>query len=166
MPGAKFYPNSTLNFAENCLAHDADDSNIAVISHTEAGTRTALSWGELRQCVANLRNTLYSLGIGKHDIVAGFVGNGPEAVIASLATLSLGAIWTSCSPDFGVQGVLDRFGQTKPKALIAAYTTQYDNKTIDLTDRVNGLLVELPSVTSAIIFDGPCSNAKGAKFHA
>ena len=89
MPGAKFYPNSTLNFAENCLAHDADDSNIAVISYTEAGTRTVLSWGELRQCVANLRNTLQSLGIGKDDIVAGFVSNGPEAVVASLGRCRL-----------------------------------------------------------------------------
>ena len=104
------------------------------------------------------------LGIGKDDIVAGFVSNGQESVIASLATLSLGAIWTSCSPDFGVQGVLDRFGQTKPKALVAANTTQYNNKTIDLTDRVNGLLVELLSVTSAIIFDGPCPDAKQVKF--
>ena len=163
MPGAKFYPNSTLNFAENCLGHDADDSEIAVISYTEAGTRTVLSWGELRQCVANLRNTLQSLGIGQHDVVAGFVSNGPEAVIASLATLSLGAIWTSCSPDFGVQGVLDRFGQTKPKALVAAHTTQYNNKSIDLTDRVNGLLVELLSVTSAIIFDGPCPKVKAGE---
>ena len=163
MPGAKFYPNSTLNFAENCLAHDADDCQIAVISYTETGTRKVLTWGELRQCVANLRNTLQSLGIGKHDVVAGFVSNGQESVIASLATLSLGAIWTSCSPDFGVQGVLDRFGQTKPKALVAANTTQYNNKTIDLTDRVNGLLVELLSVTSAIIFDGPCPDAKAGE---
>ena len=160
MPGAKFYPESTLNFAENCLSHDAPDSHVALISYTEAGARTEFSWGELRQQVANFRTTLLSLGIRKNDVVAGFVSNGPEAIVASLATLSVGAIWTSCSPDFGVQGVLDRFGQTKPKTLVAAHTTRYNKKAIDLTERVNGLLTELPSVTSAIIFEGACPDAQ------
>ncbi|MGB0358310.1 MAG: acetoacetate--CoA ligase [Litorivicinaceae bacterium] len=160
MPGAQFYPESTLNFAENCLAHQAPNSHVAVISYTESGERSELTWGELRQCVANFRNTLQSLGVRKGDVVAGFVSNGPEAIVASLATLSLGAIWTSCSPDFGVQGVLDRFGQTKPKTLVAAHTTRYNNKAIDLTERVNGLLVELPSVTSAIVFDGAYPESK------
>ena len=160
MPGAQFYPQSTLNFAENCLAHDAPDSHVAVISYTEADERSELTWAGLRQCVANFRNTLHSLGIRKDDVVAGFVSNGPEAIVASLATLSLGAIWTSCSPDFGVQGVLDRFGQTKPKALVAAHTTRYNKKSIDLTDRINGLLIELPSLTSAIVFEGACPEVK------
>ena len=160
MPGAQFYPESTLNFAENCLAHQAPDSHVAVISYSESGERSEFTWGELRQCVANFRNTLQSLGVRKGDVIAGFVSNGPEAIVASLATLSLGAIWTSCSPDFGVQGVLDRFGQTKPKTLVAAHTTRYNKKAIDLTERVNGLLVELPSVTSAIVFDGACPEVK------
>ena len=95
MPGAQFYPESTLNFAENCLAHQAPDSHVAVISYTESGERSELTWGELRQCVANFRNTLQSLSVRKGDVVAGFVSNGPEAIMASLATLSLGAIWTS-----------------------------------------------------------------------
>lgn len=159
MQGTKFYPQSTLNFAENCLAHDAPDSQAAVISYAEAEERTELTWGELRQRVANFRNTLQTLGIQKNDIVAGFVSNGHEAVVASLATLSIGAIWTSCSPDFGVQGVLDRFGQTKPKVLVAAHTTRYNKKPIDLTERINGLLIELPSISSAVIFDGACPDA-------
>ncbi|MDA8665072.1 acetoacetate--CoA ligase [Litoricolaceae bacterium] len=156
MPGAQFYPESTLNFAENCLAHDAPDDMIAVISYTEKGERSAITWGDLRQQVANVRHRLQSLGVRSEDVVAGFVSNGVEAIIASLATLSLGAIWTSCSPDFGIQGVLDRFGQTKPKVLIAAHSTCYNNKAIDLSERVNGLLVELPSVTAAMIFPGAC----------
>ena len=156
MPGAQFYPESTLNFAENCLAHDAPNDVIAVISYTEKGERSEITWGDLRQQVANVRHRLQSLGVRSEDVVAGFVSNGVEAIIASLATLSLGAIWTSCSPDFGIQGVLDRFGQTKPKVLIAAHTTCYNNKAIDLSERVNGLLVELPSVTAAMIFPGAC----------
>ena len=159
MQGTKFYPESTLNFAENCLAHDAPDLQAAVISYAEAEERTELTWGDLRQRVANFRNTLQTLGIQQNDIVAGFVSNGNEAVIASLATLSIGAIWTSCSPDFGVQGVLDRFGQTKPKVLVAAHTTRYNKKPIDLTERINGLLIELPSISSAVIFDGACPDA-------
>ena len=156
MPGAQFYPESTLNFAENCLAHDAPNDVIAVISYTEKGERSEITWGDLRQQVANVRHRLQSLDVRSEDVVAGFVSNGVEAIIASLATLSLGAIWTSCSPDFGIQGVLDRFGQTKPKVLIAAHTTCYNNKAIDLSERVNGLLVELPSVTAAMIFPGAC----------
>ena len=91
--------------------------------------------------------------------MAGFVSNGSEAIVASLATLSLGAIWTSCSPDFGVQGVLDRFGQTNPKILVAAHSARYNNKSIDLTDRVNDLLSELPSITASIVFLGACPDA-------
>jgi acetoacetyl-CoA synthetase len=154
MPGAQFYPESTLNFAENCLNHDAPDDVIAVISYTEKGERSELTWGDLRQQIANFRHRLMLLGVRSEDVVAGFVSNGAEVIIASLATLSLGAVWTSCSPDFGIQAVLDRFGQTKPKVLIAAHTTCYNKEAIDLTDRVNGLLAELPSVTAAIVFPG------------
>ena len=163
MPGAQFYPDSTLNFAENCLNHDVDDHHVAVISFTEAGDRSELTWGDLRQQVANLRATLIAQGVRSEDVVAGFVSNGPEAIIASLAALSIGAIWTSCSPDFGVQGVLDRFGQTKPKVLVAAHSTCYNKKAIDLTERVNGLLLELPSVTTAIIFAGACADKRSGE---
>ncbi len=156
MPGAQFYPESLINFAENCLAHNAPENEIAIISYTETGARAELTWKELRQRVANFRYTLIELGVQSEDVVAGFVSNGSEAIVASLATLSLGAIWTSCSPDFGVQGVLDRFGQTNPKVLVAAHSAQYNNKSIDLTDRVNDLLSELPSITASIVFLGAC----------
>ena len=79
MPGAQFYPESTLNFAENCLAHDAPDDMIAVISYTEKGERSAITWGDLRQQVANVRHRLQSLGVRSEDVVAGFISNGVEA---------------------------------------------------------------------------------------
>jgi len=159
MPGAQFYPDSLINFAENCLAHDAPENETAIISYTETGARSQRTWKELRQEVANFRYTLIELGVQSEDVVAGFVSNGPEAIVASLATLSLGAIWTSCSPDFGVQGVLDRFGQTNPKVLIATNSTRYNNQSIDLTDRINGLLSKLPSITAGIVFPGACPSS-------
>ena len=159
MPGARFYPEATLNFAQNCLAHKASEERVAIISYSEKGVRSELTWGELRQQVANMRNTLIELGVELNDVVAGFVSNGPEAVIVSLATLSLGAIWTSCSPDFGVQAVLDRFNQTKPKVLICNHSTRYNKVDVDLTQRVNRLLLELPSIESCIVFSGSCPDA-------
>ncbi len=88
------------------------------------------------------------------DVVGGYVANGPEAVIAALATLSLGAIWTSCSPDFGVQGMLDRFGQTKPKVIVVGCSVRYNKKPIDLTQRIIKSVRNLPSVTHLIHFPG------------
>ncbi len=157
MPGAQFFPERELNFAENCLAHSQPDSAMALIAHTEQGDRVEISWGALRQSVANLRHTLSSLGVTSGDVVAGWVGNGPEAIIASMATLSLGAVWTSCSPDFGVQGVLDRFGQTRPKVLIAGLTSRYNKKDLDLSEKISGLLAALDSVSTAIVYRGTAS---------
>ena len=152
MPGARFFPDSTLNFAENCLMHAQPDDAVAIIAHQEQGSRRTVSWGELRNAVANLRQRLMSLGVSSGDVVAGFVSHGPEAIIGALATLSIGAIWTSCSPDFGVQGVVDRFGQTKPKVLICVQQTRYNKKDILLTERINQLLVAIPSITACIPF--------------
>ncbi len=157
MPGAQFFPERELNFAENCLVHSQPDGAVAIIAHTEQGDRFEVSWGELRQSVANMRHTLSSAGVTSGDVVAGWVGNGPEAIIASMATLSLGAVWTSCSPDFGVQGVLDRFGQTRPKVLIAALTSRYNKKDLDLSEKVSGLLAALDSVSTAIVYRGTAS---------
>jgi acetoacetyl-CoA synthetase len=155
---AQFFPDARLNFAENCLAHTRDDHDIAIIAHTEAGPTETLTWGELRQQVANMAVTLRGLGVQESDVVAGFVGNGSEAIVSALATLALGAIWTSCSPDFGVQGVLDRFGQTKPKVLIAATSARYNAKSVDLSPRVNALLSALPSVTGCIAYAGSAAD--------
>lgn len=159
MPGAQFFPESTLNFAENCLAHARGADDIAIIAHQEWGARQVISWGQLRAAVGNLRHQLIRLGVKPHDVVAGFVSHGPEAIIGALATLSIGAIWTSCSPDFGVQGVVDRFGQTQPKVLIAAQHARYNKKAIDLTERVKQLLEAIPSFTACILFGQADPNA-------
>ena len=154
MPGAKFFPKGKINFAKNCLNHDQADEAIAIISHDETGLRRELSWGELRANVASFQQILREAGVMASDVVGGYVANGLEAVIAALATLSLGAIWTSCSPDFGVQGMLDRFGQTKPKVIVAGCSVRYNKKPIDLTQRIIEICQELPSVTHLIHFPG------------
>jgi acetoacetyl-CoA synthetase len=154
MPGAKFFPEGRINFAKNCLIHDQADDGIAIIAHDETGLRRELSWGELRASVVSFQKMLLEAGVQASDVVGGYVANGPEAVIAALATLSLGAIWTSCSPDFGVQGMLDRFGQTKPKVIVAGCSVRYNKKPIDLTERITQICEELPSVTHLIHFPG------------
>ena len=154
MPGAKFFPKGRINFAKNCLNHDQADEAIAIISHNETGLRKELNWGELRASVASFQQVLREAGVKASDVVGGYVANGPEAVIAALSTLSLGAIWTSCSPDFGVQGMLDRFGQTKPKVIIAGCSVRYNKKPIDLTERIIEICQELPSVAHLIHFPG------------
>ena len=154
MPGAKFFPEGRINFAKNCLIHDQADDGIAIIAHDETGLRRELSWGELRASVESFQKMLLEAGVQASDVVGGYVANGPEAVIAALATLSLGAIWTSCSPDFGVQGMLDRFGQTKPKVIVAGCSVRYNKKPIDLTERITQICEELPSVTHLIHFPG------------
>ena len=154
MPGARFFPEGRINFAKNCLIHDQADDGIAIIAHDETGFRRELSWGELRASVDSFQKMLMEAGVQASDVVGGYVANGPEAVIAALATLSLGAIWTSCSPDFGVQGMLDRFGQTKPKVIVAGCSVRYNKKPIDLTERIIQICEELPSVTHLIHFPG------------
>lgn len=155
MPGAQFFPESTVNFAKACLVHGRNDADCALICHQESGDRSTWQWGELRQAVANLAQHLRAFGVSQGQVVAGYLGNGPEAIIGALATLSLGAIWTSCSPDFGVQGVIDRFGQTKPVVLICTLSTRYQNKSIQLGERLQSIVKALPSLTACITCQGP-----------
>ena len=154
MPGAKFFPKGRINFAKNCLINDQADEGVAIIAHDETGLRRELSWGELRASVASFQKMLMEAGVQASDVVGGYVANGPEAVIAALATLSIGAIWTSCSPDFGVRGMLDRFGQTKPKVIVAGCSVRHNKKPIDLTERIIQICEELSSVTHLIHFPG------------
>jgi len=154
MPGAKFFPKGRINFAKNCLINDQADEGVAIIAHDETGLRRELSWGELRTSVASFQKMLMEADVQASDVVGGYVANGPEAVIAALATLSLGAIWTSCSPDFGVKGMLDRFGQTKPKVIVAGCSVRHNKKPIDLTERIIQICEELSSVTHLIHFPG------------
>ncbi|HEY2809754.1 MAG TPA: acetoacetate--CoA ligase [Steroidobacteraceae bacterium] len=149
MPGARFFPNARLNFAANLLKFD--DEQPALVFRNERGTRSALSYRELRSEVGRVADGLRAAGVVAGDRVAGFLPNIPEAVVAMLATTSLGAIWSSCSPDFGVHGVLDRFGQIAPKVLFTADGYFYAGKQPDSLALVVAVLAKLPSITQVVL---------------
>jgi len=149
MPGARFFPDSRLNFAENLLRHD--DDHAAVVFVNERGTRRQISHRELRREVARVAAGLRAAGVGEGDRVAGFLPNLPETTIAMLATASLGATWSSCSPDFGVHGVLDRFGQIAPKVLFTADGYFYAGKTLDSLAQMAEVAPKLPSVALIVV---------------
>jgi acetoacetyl-CoA synthetase len=149
MPGARWFPGARLNFAENLLR--GPDREPALIFRNERAMRRTVSWQELRSDVARIASGLRACGIGPGDRVAGYLPNLPEAVIAMLATASLGATWTSCSPDFGIHGVLDRFGQVAPKVLVTADGYFYAGKIIDSLASVAGILEQLPSVARVVV---------------
>jgi acetoacetyl-CoA synthetase len=141
MPGARFFPAARLNFAANLLKFD--DEQPALVFRNERGTRRTLSYRELRAEVARVAAGLREAGVVPGDRVAGFLPNLPEAAIAMLASASLGAIWSSCSPDFGLHGVLDRFGQIAPKVLFLADGYFYAGKKLDSLQLVAQLLTTL-----------------------
>ena len=118
LPGCQWFPDATLNFAENLLRF-ADDRE-ALVEIDESDARCALTYGQLREQVARLAGWMRQFGIQPGDRIAGFMPNCIETVVAMLATASLGAVWSSCSPDFGKQGALDRFGQIAPRLLFTA----------------------------------------------
>jgi acetoacetyl-CoA synthetase len=149
MPGAVWFRDTQLNFAENLLSR-ADD-HPALVFCNERGSRRELTYRELQAEVGRVADGLRGLGIGPGERVAGFLPNLPESVIAMLATTSLGATWTSCSPDFGIQGVLDRFGQVAPKVLFTADGYFYNGRTIDSLAPVSGALEQLPSVERVVV---------------
>ncbi|MHC5038834.1 MAG: AMP-binding protein, partial [Planctomycetota bacterium] len=138
MPGARWFPQARLNFAENLLRYR--DDRIALISLDEDGRVSKMNFAELHAQVARCADALKSAGVREGDRIAGFVPNVPQAVIAMLATTSMGAIWSSCSADFGIQGVLDRFGQIEPKVLFTADAYRYNGKTFDSVNRIADLL--------------------------
>ena len=156
MPGARWFQGSTLNFAENLLRRD--DEGPALVFVNERGARRELTWRGLRAEVARVAAGLVAEGVVAGDRVAGFLPNLPEAVIAMLATTSIGAIWSSCSPDFGLQGVLDRFGQIEPKVLFTADGYFYAGKRIDSLAPITGVLAQLPSVRRVVV--APYVNAR------
>ncbi len=149
MPGARFFPNAQLNFAENLLRYD--DDHAAIVFVNERGTRRQISHHELRREVARIAAGLRSAGVGEGDRVAGFLPNLPETAIAMLATASLGATWSSCSPDFGAHGVLDRFGQIAPKVLFTADGYFYAGKTIDSLAQMAEVAPQLPSIERIVV---------------
>lgn len=149
----QWMPNCRLNYAENCLAiNPGDDDKDAIVSYDKLKP-TAISKSNLQKQVKQLANQLVKEGIKKGDVVAGVLPNGPEAIIAMLATASIGAIWTSCSPDFGVATLLDRLCQTEPKVLFICNGYYYNQKTIDLFQKTALIVEQLPSLKRTVIVD-------------
>jgi acetoacetyl-CoA synthetase len=151
MPGAKWFADAELNFAENLLRRR--EGADAIVFWGEDRVRRKLSHRNLYDLVSRMAQALADAGVKKGDRVAGYLPNLPEATAALLATASLGAIWSSCSPDFGVQGVLDRFGQIEPKVLFCADGYLYAGKEFDCQDKVEAVLARLPSVEECVVID-------------
>ena len=146
---SEWFPDAKLNFAENLLSR-RDDSD-AVIFWGEDLYKTSLTYNELYAQVANLSIWLRGMGVKKGDRIAGFLPNMPEAIVSMLATSSLGAIWTSCSPDFGVQSVLDRFGQVEPKVFICVDAYLYNGKVFNCLEKNQSIILKLPSIERTIL---------------
>ena len=149
MPGSKFFPYGKVNYAENMLSGDVSGS--AIIFKSEDKIRKEVSWKELKDQVATLANFLKKQGVAKGDRVAAYMPNMPETVIMMLATSSIGAIFSSASPDFGVEGVLDRFGQIEPKILLTTDGYWYNGKEINITNKVIDVVKALPSLQKIIL---------------
>ena len=151
MPGAKFFPDARLNYAENLL-RKSDDTD-ALVFRGEDKVSRRMSWRELNAAVARLHRALGGAGVKAGDRVCAVVPNMPEAIVSFLACSSLGAIWSSCSPDFGERGILDRFGQIEPKILITCDGYYYAGKTIRMAEKIGNVLKELKSVERALVID-------------
>jgi acetoacetyl-CoA synthetase len=150
MPGARFFPDTKLNFAENLLRRR--DDGTAIVFRSEDMVERSLTWRQLYDGVARMAEALRRAGVKPGDRCAGFMPNAPEAAITMLGTAAIGAIWTSCSPDFGAQGVLDRFGQVEPRVLFACDGYYYNGKWISTVERVGAVAGKLPSVERVVTF--------------
>ena len=149
MPGARWFIGAKLNFAENLLRYR--DNRVALIFKGEVQEVIKMTYAELYDSVARLAKPMRDIGISKGDRVVGFMPNMIETVIAILAATSIGAIWSSCSPDFGIKGVLDRFGQIEPKVLLTADGYYFRGKKFDSLERIVGILKELPSIKKVVV---------------
>lgn len=149
MPGARWFPSARLNFAQNLLRFH--DDRRALVFWNENGFQRSLTYAELHQQVSCVAQALRASGVRPGDRVAGYLPNLPEAVVAMLATASLGAIWSSCSPDFGLEGLLDRFGQIEPKVLFAADGYLYNGREFETVSRLKDLCSRLPTVTQVFV---------------
>jgi len=148
MQDGRFFPDSKINFAENLLRRR--DKEVAIVFKGEDKVERSITYKELYDQVSQLRQALKALGVTKGDRVAGYLPNMPETIMAMLAATSLGAIWSSASPDFGAQGVLDRFGQIEPKVLFAVDGYYYNGKEIDCREKVREAAGKLPSVKKVV----------------
>ncbi len=149
MPGARFFPNLRLNFAENLLKRR--DDKIALDFYNENLLHKRITYADLNKKVARLQKFLINQGVKPGDRVAGYLPNIPETVIAMLATTSLGAVWASASPDFGIQGITDRFTQLRPKVLFATDGYFYGGQRYDIRDKVKSVLQHLPDTHVTVI---------------
>jgi acetoacetyl-CoA synthetase len=149
LPGARFFPRALLSFVENVLRGPEDD--LALLATTERGPLRRLTRGELRAEVGRAAAALRRAGVGPGDRVAGIVANIPEAIVAALGAAACGAIWSSCSPDFGVQGILDRFGQIAPTVLLSIDAYEYGGKRFDCLEKLRAAAAALPSVRQVVV---------------
>jgi acetoacetyl-CoA synthetase len=149
MPGAKWFSGARLNFSENLLRYR--DNQIALIFNGENQVSRRITYTELYDEVARVSKSLKDIGVQPADRVVGFMPNMPETIIAMLAAASMGATWSSCSPDFGIKGVLDRFGQIQPKVLFTADGYFFKGKRLDSLERISHILKELPSIEKVVV---------------
>ena len=158
MPGARWFIDARLNYAENLLRRDGNTA--AIIFRNERGQRRELSWAQLRRETARIADGLRAAGVQPGDRVAAYLPNIPETVIAMLAATSIGAVFSSCSPDFGLSGVLDRFGQITPKVLFAADGYRYAGKTLDCMETIRAVKEKIASIECVVLV--PCLNERPA----
>ena len=149
MPGARWFEGARLNFAENLLRYR--DDRTAIIFKGESQPALRMTYAELYTAVSRVASAMRECGVAVGDRVVGFMPNMPHAIIAMLAATSLGATWSSCSPDFGIKGVLDRFGQIKPKVLFTANGYSFKGKSIDCLARIRQILQQLPSIERVVV---------------
>jgi acetoacetyl-CoA synthetase len=150
MPGARWFPGSSLNYAEHAFARK-DDGEVAILAASELRELEQLSWGELREQVAACAAGLRELGVGRGDRVVAYMPNVPEAIVAFLATASIGAVWSSCSPDFGPASTIDRFAQIEPKVLFAVDGYRYGGKDFDRRGTIAELQGAMPSLERTVV---------------
>ena len=159
MPGAVWFPEARLSFTENLLRRN--DDGAAIISRGEAKADRIISYAELNQEVNRLARAYRALGIEPGDRIVAYMPNIPETVICMLAAASCGAVWSSCSPDFGARGVIDRFGQVNPKVIISVDGYTYNGKKFDISEKLAEILKNLPTVEKFLIvpyLDEPTSH--------
>lgn len=162
MPSAQWFPGATLNFAEHLLKRR--DDSVAVVAIAEDGQRQQLTYAELAAQVAGLQASLRTIGVGLGDRVAACMPNTWQTLVGMLAATSLGAVWSSCSPDFGTQGVIDRFGQIEPKVLITCAGYRYAGKEVDQGEKIDQILQRLPSLEQLLIVPGTRPQARAEDY--
>jgi acetoacetyl-CoA synthetase len=150
MPGAEWFPGARLNYAEHLVGRDEDEDSVAIVARSQSRDAFDVTFGELRDQVARARAGLQRLGIREGDRVVAYLPNIPETLVAFAATASLGAIWATCPPEFGVRSVLDRLGQLEPKVLLAVAGYRFGDKEVDRREQVAAVRAGLPSLETVV----------------